>query len=201
MNMAEEHIDALRELVNIGVGRAAGMLNQMLSTHVSLQVPQMVVFPFAELQDETAQIFNGDDLSAVQITFKGPFSGAASLVFPPDSAVKLVDMITDEETSAPDLDAIRVGALTEVGNIVLNGVLGSISNVLNQHVTYSIPAYAEGNLVGLLDPWEFAPDDTVLLTQAYFIIQLYQIEGNILVMFTVDSFDALLAAIESRFSD
>ncbi len=44
-----------------------------------------------------------------------------------------------------DMDALRAGTFCEVGNIVLNGVMGSISNMLNFDFDYSVPEYLETN--------------------------------------------------------
>ena len=39
MYISPEHLDALQELLNIGVGRAAGSLNQMLGKPIRLYIP------------------------------------------------------------------------------------------------------------------------------------------------------------------
>ena len=39
MILTAEQQDILTELINIGVGRASGMLNEMLQSHVDLQSP------------------------------------------------------------------------------------------------------------------------------------------------------------------
>ncbi len=44
MNITPEQIDTLKELVNIGVGRAANMLNQLVQSRIYLQVPSINVF-------------------------------------------------------------------------------------------------------------------------------------------------------------
>jgi chemotaxis protein CheC len=191
-----EQIDVLKELINIGVGRAAGMLNDMLQSRVQLQVPYVKIFSPDTLKEEMGQL--GDNkLSTVRLTFKGPFSGIASLVFPPDSAAKLVDVLTGEEPGFADLDAIRIGTLTEVGNIILNGVMGSMGNVLQQHINYSVPTYLEDNIESLLLPNNAETNRMILLAHTRFTIEQLQIEGDIILLFEVGAFDALLAAIDA----
>ena len=41
MTIGNEELDALRELINIGVGRAAGALNDMMGRNVRLNVPRL----------------------------------------------------------------------------------------------------------------------------------------------------------------
>jgi chemotaxis protein CheC len=196
MNPTPEQIDVLKELINIGVGRAAGMLNDMLQSRVLLQVPYVKIFTPATLQAEIEALGN-EKLSTVRLTFKGPFSGIASLVFPPDSAGKLVDILTGEELGETDLDSIRIGTLTEVGNIILNGVMGSIGNVLEKHINYSVPTYLENNIEQLLLAENVNMDTTILLAHTRFSIEQLQIEGDIILLFEVGSFDALLEAIDA----
>jgi chemotaxis protein CheC len=196
MNPTSEQIDVLKELINIGVGRAAGMLNDMLQSRVLLQVPYVKIFTPATLQAEIEEL-GSEKLSTVRLTFKGPFSGIASLVFPPDSAGKLVDVLTGEEAGETDLDSIRIGTLTEVGNIILNGVMGSIGNVLEKHINYSVPTYLENNIEQLLLAENVDVDTTILLAHTRFSIEQLQIEGDIILLFEVGSFDALLEAIDA----
>ena len=67
-------LDILQELINIGVGRAAGMLNQMVNTHIQLQVPVLRVLSQSELTalyaTRPSTVF-----SAVQLSFSGEFPG------------------------------------------------------------------------------------------------------------------------------
>ena len=84
-----------------------------------------------------------------------------------------------------------------MGNIVINGVMGSISNVLEQRLHYSLPTYTEDSIEHLLFPAGLACPHTILLARTSFNIASLCIEGNILLLFDVGSFDALLAAIDA----
>jgi chemotaxis protein CheC len=195
MNLTLEQMDALKELINIGVGRAAGVLNEMLQSHVRLRVPSIKVLSLPEL-DEEMKGLNEESLSAVQLPFKGPFSGTASLVFPTESAANLVGVLIGDETGTPDLDSIKIGALTEVGNIVLNGVMGSIGNVLQLQVEYAVPTYMEGNVGHLVAPDVSEHHTTILLAETRFTVEHLHVDGNIILIFEVGAFDALLDAIQ-----
>lgn len=197
MQVTEYQMDALKELVNIGVGKAAGALNQMLRAHVSLIVPHLQLLSLYELEAASRASFGVANLAAVSLEFWGPFSGNAALVFPPDSAAKLVDIVTGEDFGGLDWDELRVGALTEIGNIVLNGVMGSIGNILKQHIDYSLPRYTEDTITRLMTRANTSAEATILLAQTHFAIAEYQIEGDIVLLFEVGAFDTLLTAIEN----
>jgi len=195
MKVTPYQIDALTELINIGVGRAAGMLNQIIEAHVYLQVPSIKIFSYAHLE----QILNyvaATSLSVVRLAFKGSFSGTALLAFPPESASNLVNLLIGEESDISDLDSIRVGALTEVGNIVLNGVMGSMSNILHERLMYSIPVYIEDTIDHLLREDNLGADSAIILAETALHIEKLRIQGNIVLLFRVDLFNTLIKALE-----
>ncbi|NET32000.1 MAG: chemotaxis protein CheC [Cyanothece sp. SIO1E1] len=196
MNLTADQLDALRELVNVGVGQAAGMLNEMIEFHIRLQVPVLKLLTLLELQQELGGRLGLDQLAAVQLDFGGSFAGTAQLVFPTDSAATLVAVLTGEEPGSPDLDSLKIGTLTEVGNIVINGVMGSISNMLMQPLHYEVPAYTEENIEHLFPLEKADAKTTVLLAQARFDVEELQVQGDIILFFGGGSFNALLAAIE-----
>ncbi|MEE8389696.1 MAG: chemotaxis protein CheC, partial [Anaerolineae bacterium] len=110
----------------------------------------------------------------------------------------LVAVLTDDEMPLPDLDSIRVGTLTEIGNIVLSGVMGVISNEIGQRIFYSVPTYVESPIQTLLTHAGFNVDDTVIWVQAQFTIEQHQIDGDIILLFEVGSFDVLLAELDRK---
>lgn len=199
MPLTDEQLDTLQELVNIGVGRAAGVLNEMIGSPICLRIPYIKVISPDELAVELNIRFDGDLLSTVSLNFSGPFAGAAELIFPRESASTLVAVLTGETPDTPDLDAVKIGTLLEVGNIVLNGIMGSLSNLLKNHLEYSLPTYTEGKLENLLSAKKLENNASVMLAHTRFSIEQLQIAGNIILIFKVGSFDAMLGAIDRAF--
>ncbi|MEG5037097.1 chemotaxis protein CheC [Microcoleus sp. AT3-D2] len=195
MKLSTRQLDALQELVNIGIGQAAGVLNDMIDSPIRLQIPYLQILTPIDVEEELEQHLNGEQIAAVQLKFTGSFGGIAQLVFPTNSAALLVTMLTGEEVGTQDLDSVKIGTLSEVGNIVINGVMGAISNVLQQRLNYSIPTYSEGTIANLLISGGLAADTVVLLAQTSFMIERLHIEGDIILIFNVNSFDTLLTAI------
>ncbi len=195
MNLSDELLDALKEVINISLGQAAGTLNELLSNRIQLEVPQIVFIPPAELG---THINNRcvDTISLVSLPFSGQFSGLSTLLFTSDSASKLVDMLLGEETPVDDIDAIKSGTLTEIGNILLNAVVGSIGNILHSRLTYSIPSYYVGNLGEILLPI-LRDDSAALEITTRFTVQSRHITGEFLLLFEVGSFDFFVEALEA----
>jgi chemotaxis protein CheC len=198
MIFSTEQKDAITELVNIGVGRAAASLNELVETHVVLTVPHVQAIAAAEIGGELHDILDSD-VSSVQQAFSGALDGFALLVFPPASAAELVSVVTQDDGEPMDLDSIRVGTLSEVGNILINGVIGVISNVLRKPLKFNLPTYAEAPIrtiladtCGLRSP----AGNTVLLARTRFSIEQFEIEGSILLLFELGSFDSFIAALD-----
>jgi chemotaxis protein CheC len=196
MKQYQEKIDVLQELINIGIGKAAGMLNEMLDTHIILRVPVIRILSQQDLERELGEI-SRNTLSAVRMGFKGSFSGNALLLFPPDSANNLVSVLTGEESIEDDMDSIRMGTLTEIGNILINCVMGSISNVIGKQLSYSLPSYFEDSLLNMLQQSDDdARNASIILARTHFIIEKHSINGDIILFFEVGSFDALIESVE-----
>jgi chemotaxis protein CheC len=194
--MTPEQIDALKELINIGVGRAAGMLNQMVNIRVHLKVPFVRVLMLSNLVSELEEL-GSENLSTVKLNFKEGFSGTAALIFPTVSASNLVAVLTGEKVGSLDLDSVRAGTLKEVGNIMINGIMGSIGNVLKFRINYSIPSYAENTIKQLISLNENNKNKAVVLARTRFILYEHQVEGDIILFFDMASFDKLSNSINT----
>jgi chemotaxis protein CheC len=191
-----ETLDAVTEIVNIGVGKAAGQLNQMTGSHIRLQIPSLRIVRFSELNSSDITIFSGEKLSAVLLNFRGSFSGTSAVVFPPESASALVMLLTGEKEDSQDLDPMRIEALKEVGNIIINAMMGSIANILSEHLDYSIPAYYEGSILETPAMKKKSNEDNwVLIARTNFLIESIDIHGDILLLLEVGSLDRLVEGI------
>ncbi|MFQ4141066.1 chemotaxis protein CheC [Chlorogloeopsis sp. ULAP02] len=197
MNVTTDQLDALQELINIGVGRAASLLNEMVDSHINLEIPSVKVLTALDAYQELRTRFHDDSLATVKLGFTGSFYGNAGLIFPTESASTLIALLTGEEAGSPDLDEVKIGTLSEIGNIVINGVMGSISNVLKQHMNYTLPVYLEDTIDNLLLSANVS-NSKILLAQARFTIQQLEIIGDIILVFEVGTFDALINAINEQ---
>ena len=196
MNISEKHLDALQELINIGVGRGAKVLNTVLQSHISLEVPIVKVVTLDELREEMRSR-GGSRLSSVSLDFKGNCNGNAELIFSSEGASKLVNLFAEEEEPESNLDSIRVGTLCEIGNIVLNALMGSISNMLSLRLSYTVPNYVEGSIGDLAPSFRIPSDSVIFLAWANFTIDVHEVTGSFVLFMEVASFDKLLTAIDA----
>ncbi len=187
--------DALAELVNMGMGRAGDVLNDMLDSHIVLSTPEILIIQADALPDLLAA---GDTtlFSSVEMNFNGLMDGRVRLLFQAVDAGKLVDRILGAEAVQEEgLDALRAGTLSEVGNIVINAILGTISNALGMELHYTVPFYRETTFLNLSQDRDGQPDQIVLLIRTHFLIQDLEVSGNIAVILSLHSFDQLRASV------
>ncbi len=196
--LTKDQIDALQELINIGVGRAASLLNDMVESRILLSIPLVNILNAVDLQQELDKRFHEGSFAAVRLNFTGSFCGTANLIFPTESASTLVAILTGEQPGTPDLDAVKIGTLSEIGNIVINGVMGSISNLMKQHLNYYLPIYLEDSIENLLLAENVDEERIYLLAQARFAIEALEIIGDIILIFEMRSFDVLIEAINQE---
>ncbi|SLM30839.1 CheC-like family [Desulfamplus magnetovallimortis] len=195
--ISTEQLEAIKELCNIGVGKGAAVLNSMLSTHISLNVPYVKIISGKDFRQEV-KAFARNSISAVELAFKGNISGAAQLLFPTETASSLVSVLVEEGDDL-DMDALRAGTFCEVGNIVLNGVMGSISNILDLSFEYSVPEYIETHSDNFMKDSSLSEDSHVLLARTRFTIDELDIEGDIALFMQIAAINKLIETIEEKF--
>ena len=193
-DIPESTMDTLRELINIGIGRAAGTLNELAQTRVILEVPVVELIRMENIRDHAAS-FNGAPLSAVMIDFNGYISGSTAMVFNTPGAAALVYAITGEEFEKPELDVMMAETLKEVGNICINGVMGSIGNILHERITYTPPRYDEGTVAGLFQPENTDVQMLVIIVNTRFFVSEIDVDGYIMMLLEFSSLENILHKI------
>ena len=136
--------DALAEIANMGVSRAANSLRQMVGEEVLLSVPAVKIVT-RQAASKLVERNNANKLVAVQQSFEGPFAGRALLIFPEAQSLELVRSIVGDEHSLEDVIDLEQEALAETGNIILNGCLATIANVLHRTMRMSLPSIVRGD--------------------------------------------------------
>ncbi|BCH67757.1 MULTISPECIES: chemotaxis protein CheX [Rhizobium/Agrobacterium group] len=183
--------DALTELVNIGVSRAAASLRKMVNRQVILSVPSVEVVTRKSAAALIGQREN-EDLIAVHQQFEGPFSGRALLIFPESNGLSLVRAIIGEDMDDAGVAEIADEALAETGNVILNGCLGSMANMLQHTLKMSLPGVRRGNSAALFDVFDNTSDQSfVLFLYINFSVQDRKVRGYIAMLMDLPSLKKL----------
>lgn len=189
-------LDALTELVNLGVSRAATSLGTMVGSEVLLSVPSVEIVSRETASRIMAQRDEGR-LVAVHQLFDGELSGRALLIFPETNSLELVRAITGGALPIEDILGLEQEALAETGNIILNGCLAAMANMLRRTLTISLPEilYGSGTEIFRLAP-EQSAGISVMFLYINFIVKDRDIQGYIAMLMDLPSLEALRALLD-----
>lgn len=163
--LSPDEADAIVELFNIGMGATAENLSTLLGEEVALSVPTLRLTSRRAIAAEL-EAGAGADLCSVSETVAGAFRGEAMLLFRIGEGLALARRLlpdTPADSGTADGGAANGGigeieqdALTEIGNIILNGCLASFANLMDAPVDGGLPRYRAGPasrlIVGADDP-------------------------------------------------
>ena len=195
IELPRDQTEVLRQMISSGFTRSASSLHALLETDIDLEVPRIEMLTLGEVLTKLLAS-DSDTLASVSLRFGGPFSGTATLMFPPETASKLVAILSDTGVDAEDLEMVRAGTLLEVGNIVLNSVMGSIGNLLKIHFTFAVPDFMEDTVEKIMRI-HGKDTDSALVAWAKFHVKFHKIEGRIVLIFEQRLLPKLVAAIEA----
>jgi len=195
--LTELERDALTELVNIGVSRAAASLRKMIGEQVLLSVPSVEI-----MAPQNAARLIGEreteDLVAIQQQFEGAFSGRALLIFPEETSLDLVRAILGDDVPPDQIAEMELEALAETGNVILNGCLATMANMLKRSLNISLPQVVRGDGSRLFTLAQDRPDGgLVLFLYINFSVRNKDIRGYIAMLMDLPSLTALKELITS----
>lgn len=142
----EFYVDAVAEILNVGMGSAAASLSEMINEEVILTVPSV---EFVSRLDATKHITEQakTDVSGVHQNFKGAFAGDAVLLFPENQSLELVRaVLQQDDMTLDDLTEMEQEAMTEIGNVILNACLCSMADMFGKEMRGEIPEFVHGSI-------------------------------------------------------
>lgn len=183
--------DALVEIVNIGVSRAAANLRKMIGDQVLLSVPSIEVVS----RQRAARLIGERELAglvAVRQDFTGPFSGRALLIFPETNSLELVRAVTGGALGVDEVLEMEQEALAETGNVILNSCLATMANMLKRSLSMTIPEVLRGDGATLFEV-DFASEKQGLVLFLYidFSVRNHNIRGYIAMLMDLPSLATL----------
>jgi len=191
IKLSDDEQDAITELFNISVGNAADSLSKMVEERVLLSVPRLV-FLKRELAADYIQDHSSSRISAIQQVFKGSLSSTAVLFFPEEKSLELVRTLLQEDVPLDSLTELEQDSMVEVGNIILNAILASLTEMLDMDVRCELPSFLTGNCSDLLNKLflegsdntsnEIKADDPVIVLFVDFITGKSAVNGYVVLL-------------------
>lgn len=200
MNVEQLDRDALTELFNIGLHRAASSLSDLTGQRIIVDLPRLWICPIEETHARLVDLLDGD-LATVHQIFRGTVTGDAVLVLDYESATQLAALMTDGSVAIGGrLDQSAREVLAEVGNVILSSCLSSFGDMLQVAVSFSVPRMHVESLEGLLRSLRVDSEDLsyALLAATRFRLAEGEVGGYLIIAVGMSSLSLIARALEAR---
>ena len=146
------HMDAFREVGNIGTGNAATALSRLLGRFVDMDVPVAELVPIYEVAEHYGS--PETPVCAVLVRTEEEFSCSLIFMIEEGHAAMMADLIIPMDISGMDEESrtqIRDSAISEQGNIILGAFLNALSQITGWTLPTTTPAVAHDMLGSIMD--------------------------------------------------
>jgi chemotaxis protein CheC len=201
MDKQELTYDILKELFNISVGKAADMLSEIINKKIILSVPSVGIFDIKNNEVELGKclppVLDGT-LMVSSIAFEKILTGKANLIFPVEKMRTFINLCLNNEENSCEMDFTNVDfdIIKEIGNIILNCIIGEVGNYLAINLTYTLPEVKVFSRIDFNKDIENSKYNYILLLYITFAIGDSEIEGAIIIDLTLHSLNELMKKIE-----
>lgn len=195
--------DVMKELYNVFVGEAANLLSEILQKRIYLSVPEVKLLTLNGLnvieQANLDPILNGTILST-SLKFGNIFSGSAEFVFPTEQIKYVTALCLGEEytleVQESSFDDEDFDVVKEIGNIILNSIMGGMGNILEMKLEYDVPQVILHGAEEYGKTFFDSNESHLLLLYVNFSIDESKVIGLILIKFTLESVEFLLQKVD-----
>ena len=195
--LSELELDALAELVNLGVSNAALSLREMVREEVILSVPKVAIVT----REEAIKNLGEQELTklvAVLQNFEGDINGRALLIFPEAKSIELVRAVVGNHLSLEAIFELEQEALAETGNVLLNGCLSTLANQLGRTLRISLPEVIYGQGSDFFSATSHSKaSDRVLFIYINFVIRQRNLQGYLAMLLDMPSLVVLKGLIDA----
>jgi len=196
VELTTRHREALAELINIGYARAGKSLSELTGERIVLNAPMVEIHSIDMVRVALNDLVKGEVASVHQV-FSGPVAGHALLLVNGEAADILTSPLLSGVPSNEQQSARRE-SLTEIGNILLQASMGLCGELLQVHVSFTVPRLEIETIDDMLNSicvnnheLQFA-----VLVRTRFEVQNSQVSGYIMVILGVTSFSRLLDELD-----
>ena len=132
------HLDALREIGNIGSGNAATSLSSMLNTPVEIEVPNISLINY----DHVSQYLGGKDRKVIGLALglEEDIEGVMLHVVQPNFASRIINAFYPKEIhTLEDINEMDLSAVKETSNITTAAYVNSMATMTDTFINITPP--------------------------------------------------------------
>ena len=195
-SLSELHLDALAEVFNVGAGRAAASLSEIVGDEVKLSIPSVEIRRAADV-DASIMALTSLKFGVVSQHFSGPFEAQALLLFTESHALEIVRDMMGSQMSIEELAEFEQEAMCELGNIILNACLSAMADMLHISLNSSLPDYKIASADDIFKSLHSAEDQPfILVLHIDLSIEKRHSEGHLIFLLSSMSLRSLVQQLE-----
>ncbi|MEJ8802459.1 chemotaxis protein CheC [Pontibacter sp. H249] len=147
--ISELERDIIKEILNIGLARAADSFAAIAKDKVLLKVPDIKLIELKELIILVEQY--ADTHSIIQSDIKGDFNGATLMLFSDEHVVRLSEVcLSMLNVQKGELSVMQESLLLEISNIITGALVTQLANILKADIYGSPPKAPKTNIANSL---------------------------------------------------
>lgn len=194
--------EVLKDFFDKGIDRSAAILSEVINKRIQLSVAEVrlldVKYSKYELKSCLNDIINGTIMGS-EIFFNENSQGKANLIFPAGKMREFINLCLQEadEDYYQDLKFtdIDFDVIKEVGNIVLNAILGEIGRCTAIKFEYTLPEMRLFNDTDIENSIGNKEYPHILILHITFSIEDFEMQGAIIINLTLKTLDEILEKI------
>lgn len=147
--LSDMHIDALREIGNIGSGNAASSLAMLLADQVDISVPVVRIEDYEQVIEE----LGGPEqmIVGLLLSLEGDVNGMIMFLLHQNFAnTLLTSMLGEEPPNVGEMDEMSYSALQEVANIMAASYVNAIAELTGFSINITVPSMCVDMLGAIL---------------------------------------------------
>jgi len=200
MNLDDFALDALGELFNVGLHRAAASLSEITGQRIDVDMPRLIICPIEEIEKPLAELVGGE-VATVHQMFGGAVAGDAVLLLEHDKAAELTKLMTAGEAAIGGrLDQSAREVLAEIGNIVLGACLSGFGDMLDLPVSFQVPRIHIESLKQILRSLRVSTNEVqyAVIAATQFRLSTLAVDGYLVVAVGAKSLTRVSQALARR---
>ena len=191
--ISDQQRSLLQDIFVHGTKQAESVLEVMVAQPMQVVVDAVQVLDATSLQQQVAENYDVN-LSWVCMRFTGLVSGSVAMLFPQDSTAVLINTLTQSKMSNYEMDIFRMGTMTEVANILINGVMCKLCDTKQGEVSFDLPDYVELSAINF--PVVGQGRSVVMTTNIHFCVSELDLPSLFMLQIEQESLASFLCALK-----
>lgn len=195
----EDHLDVLKELMNIAMGNATASIADLLQAFGTMHIPQITISDMEGLDGYIKNTIPQEDRYYVtKQLFGGIFSGEFLFVITEESAHNVGHHLYDVETPS---EGDIFDAVIELTNILSATMISRLTEELNTKVQFFVPStvVVEGN--NLISSDDLLNYHRIIIISTQMAFEHQNINGQIFILTKDEMIESLKALIDRKLEE